>query len=65
MTPCSGLGSMAPCAKREDCANYLHWTVDPRSEFNLCTQAGGGFPFFVSRDIAAVPALATDQGSLF
>jgi hypothetical protein len=56
---------MAPCAKREDCANYLHWTVDPRSEFNLCTQAGSGFPFFVSRDIAAAPAMATDQGSLF
>ena len=32
---CSGLGR-EPCPKRETCANYVHWTLDPRSQFNAC-----------------------------
>jgi len=49
--PCSGLGSFAPCERRVDCANYRHWTDDPRSEFNICTITGQPFKHFVPKNI--------------
>lgn len=44
---CSGLGCFAPCLKREQCANYVHWTVDPRSEFNACHADNGKLKHFI------------------
>lgn len=46
---CSGLGSIAPCEKRDQCANYVHWTQDPRSKFNICTVTGDQFKHYVQR----------------
>ncbi len=67
---CSGLGTFAPCEKRDQCANYVHWLDDPRSEFNICTITGYRFKHFVSRDILVrVPVVSSGksgaQASLF
>lgn len=48
---CSGLGSIQPCQRRHECANYVHWIDDPRSEFNICTITGRPSKHFVPRDI--------------
>ena len=51
---CSGLNSSGPpCDKRSQCANYMHWTDDMRSEFNICTMTGQPLKHFVPRDIPA------------
>jgi hypothetical protein len=69
ITPCSGLGSIKPCERRADCANYRHWTDDPRSQFNICTITGKPFKNFVPKNIAAhVPVSngqSCQQGILF
>jgi hypothetical protein len=68
---CSGLSSVMPCCeKRSQCANYIHWLDDPRSEFNICTVTGSPFKHFVPLDIPIVlPVVsgrhANAQGSLF
>lgn len=36
---CSGLGWLTPCQKREHCANYVHWSIDSRSQFNACSDS--------------------------
>ncbi len=64
MKPCSGLGSIAPCEKREFCANYRHWTEDPRSEFNICTVTGKPFKFFVPIGAPLVQKPAAPSGQL-
>lgn len=64
---CSGLhSSNACCDRRAQCANYVHWLDDPRSEFNICTITGQPFKHYVPLDIpiAAVP-MRHGQGSLF
>jgi hypothetical protein len=43
---CSGLGWQAPCAKRDQYANYKHWATQLHSEFNACTSNGEEFKFF-------------------
>lgn len=35
---CSGLGEKV-CTRRDQCQRYVHWTIDRRSEFNLCSQS--------------------------
>jgi hypothetical protein len=64
---CSGLHSSNTCCdRRAQCANYVHWLDDPRSEFNICTITGQPFKHYVPLDIpiAAVP-MRHGQGSLF
>ena len=58
---CSGLSTFAPCPKREACANYTHWTEDPRSVFSACLD--DKFPHFVPLD--ATPAPVAGQQELF
>lgn len=65
---CSGLGSFAPCEKRDQCANYVHWIDDPRSEFNACAAAGQPLKYYIARDISIATAaaeVAPGQGLLF
>jgi len=65
---CSGLSTFAPCEKRDQCANYVHWLDDPRSEFNVCTITGQPFKHYVSRGLPIAPPIAQSQsrqGSLF
>lgn len=63
---CSGLGSFSPCEKRDQCANYVHWLDDPRSEFNACTITGQPFRHYVPRDVPVATAQTPEgQGSLF
>lgn len=60
---CSGLGPPC-CEKRERCANYVHWTVDPRSEFNACK--GEPYKHFVPIGFVPIAAQAVNgQGCLF
>lgn len=52
---CSGLGWREPCSKRGQCANYVHWTIDKRSQFNACSQGAKPFAYFVPA--VQVPAM--------
>lgn len=63
---CSGLGWQSPCAKRDQCANFKHWTTHRSSEFNACAPSGEGFKFFAGTG-AAVPVVpaARNQQELF
>jgi len=66
MKICSGLESFGVCEKRDQCANYVHWLDDPRSEINVCTTTGQAFKYYVPRNIPiAATAAAQGQGSLF
>ncbi len=58
---CSGLGAFSPCEKRSECANYVHWLNDPRSEFNICTITGQAFKNYTPRGVP-IQAAATRQG---
>jgi hypothetical protein len=63
---CSGLGWQAPCAKRDQCANYKHWATQLHSEFNACTSSGEEFKFFARTGVAApVASVARTQQELF
>ncbi|MFC5524052.1 hypothetical protein [Polaromonas jejuensis] len=57
---CSGLG-IEPCPKRDECTHYAHWTVDPRSQFNACSDSGQ-LKHFIS---TGTPKPATPQQELF
>lgn len=58
---CSGLGAFVdlPCPKREACANYTHWTKDPRSVFRACLD--DKFPHFVPLNAAPVPVAGQQE----
>jgi hypothetical protein len=63
--PCSGLGSINPCERRDQCANYRHWLDDPRSEFNVCAVLGGNFAHFVPINIPVSVSVPGLQMGLF
>ena len=65
---CSGLGWREPCSKRGQCANYVHWTMDKRSQFNACSQGAKPFIHFVQAakaPAAPVAAARRNQQELF
>jgi hypothetical protein len=60
---CSGLG-LEPCPKRQNCARYVHWTVEPRSLFNACQPGTSDkYPHYLPS--GTVPATNMPQGDLF
>jgi hypothetical protein len=61
---CSGLGWRDPCAKRDQCANYVHWTLDRRSDFNVCSPTGK-LKHFVQIGAPAPTAKPTPQQDFF
>lgn len=67
-SPCSGLGER-PCERRGNCANFMHWTENPRSAFNLCTPLGPGFkrhiPIVESFPLSLAAAPRLTQATLF
>jgi hypothetical protein len=57
---CSGLGSAQPCCpKRDACANYKHWTEDPRSVFRACLD--NKFQHFVPLNATPVPGVGQQE----
>lgn len=64
---CSGLINNAVdwCRVREQCARYVHWTVDRRSVFNACLPTGNPLKYFVRVGVPMPTAKASPQQDLF
>lgn len=62
--PCSGLGSFSPCERRDTCANYVGWWIDPRSAFNICTITGQAFKHYIPRGVGVYAAAQNKTGQL-
>lgn len=62
---CSGLGWREPCLKRDHCTNYVHWTLDCRSEFNACHAISGKLKHFIQIGTTVPTAKPIPQQELF
>lgn len=64
---CSGLlHNNRGCERRAQCANYVHWTDDPRSQFNACGSAGAPeYQHFAPRGVAIEPKPVLLQRDFF